>query len=229
LQRHWNSKTERLRGLEVDGEFDFRGLLNRQIGWLFALENPAGIDAGQAVCVSIVGPVAQQPPSRSEVAPVADRGYSVTNSQLRALAADLVRSQVSVIATASTPAALAAKAATTNIPIVFEMAGDPVRLGLVASLDHPGGNVTGVTNLYIEVVPKVMQLLREVVPNARVFALYWSTQPILLLPKSNRVKRSWHPSGWIYGSSMPAPNVTSIQSSQITGRQARDPPRSTVC
>jgi putative tryptophan/tyrosine transport system substrate-binding protein len=91
--------------------------------------------------------------------------------QLRALAADLVRSQVSVIATASTPAALAAKAATTNIPIVFEMAGDPVRLGLVASLDHPGGNVTGVTNLYIEVVPKVMQLLREVVPNARVFAL----------------------------------------------------------
>jgi putative ABC transport system substrate-binding protein len=91
--------------------------------------------------------------------------------QLQALAADLVRSQVSVIATASTPAALAAKAATTNIPIVFEMAGDPVRLGLVASLDHPGGNVTGVTNLYIEVAPKLMQLLHEVVPNARVFAL----------------------------------------------------------
>ncbi len=91
--------------------------------------------------------------------------------QLRALAADLVRSQVSVIAAASTPAALAAKAATTNIPIVFEMAGDPVRLGLVASLDHPGGNVTGVANLNIEVAPKLLQLLHEVVPNAKVFAL----------------------------------------------------------
>ena len=91
--------------------------------------------------------------------------------QLQALAADLVRSQVSVIATASTSAALAAKAATTNIPIVFEMAGDPVRLGLVASLDHPGGNVTGVTNLSIEVTPKLLQLLREVVPNAKVLAL----------------------------------------------------------
>ncbi len=91
--------------------------------------------------------------------------------QLQALAADLIRSQVSVIATASTPAALAAKAVTTNIPIVFEMAGDPVQLGLVASLDHPGGNVTGVTNLSIEVTPKLLQLLHEVVPNARVLAL----------------------------------------------------------
>jgi putative tryptophan/tyrosine transport system substrate-binding protein len=91
--------------------------------------------------------------------------------QLQALAADLVRSQVSLIAAASTPAALAAKTATTNIPIVFEMAGDPVRLGLVASLDRPGGNVTGVANLSIEVTPKLLQLLHEVVPNARVLAL----------------------------------------------------------
>ena len=91
--------------------------------------------------------------------------------QLPALAADLVRSQVSVIAAASTPAALAAKAATTNIPIVFEMAGDPVRLGLVASLDRPGGNVTGVANLNIEVTPKLLQLLHEVVPDAKVLAL----------------------------------------------------------
>ena len=79
--------------------------------------------------------------------------------QLQALAADLVRSQVYLIAAASTPAALAAKTATTNIPIVFEMAGDPVRLGLIASLDRPGGNVTGVANLSIEVTPKLLQLL----------------------------------------------------------------------
>jgi putative ABC transport system substrate-binding protein len=91
--------------------------------------------------------------------------------RLAALATDLVRSQVSVIATASTSAALAAKAATTTIPIVFEMAGDPVRLGLVAGLDRPGGNVTGVTNLSIEVAPKRLQLLHEIVPTARVVAL----------------------------------------------------------
>jgi putative ABC transport system substrate-binding protein len=94
------------------------------------------------------------------------------NDRLPALAARLVRRQVAVIVAAGgTPSAFAAKAATTTIPIIFGVAVDPVALGLVDSLNQPGGNLTGVTNLNVEVAPKRLELLRELLPSASLIAV----------------------------------------------------------
>jgi putative ABC transport system substrate-binding protein len=82
------------------------------------------------------------------------------------LAAELVRRQVAVLVASSTPAQAAAKAATATIPIVFNTGADPVAAGFVASLNRPGGNLTGVTILLTQVVPKQFELLREVIPKA---------------------------------------------------------------
>jgi putative tryptophan/tyrosine transport system substrate-binding protein len=90
--------------------------------------------------------------------------------RLPAMAADLVRRQVTVIAALTSPSAIAAKAATAIIPIVFTTIADPVQIGLVASLNRPGGNLTGVTILNVEIVPKMLELLHEVVPTATTMA-----------------------------------------------------------
>jgi putative ABC transport system substrate-binding protein len=91
--------------------------------------------------------------------------------RLPALATDLVRERPTVIGAFATPAAKAAKAATATIPIVFVTIADPVQIGLVASLNRPGGNMTGVSQLSVEVGPKLLELLHEAAPSAKAMAL----------------------------------------------------------
>jgi len=105
--------------------------------------------------------------------------------RLSALAADLVGRQVTVIvAPGGAPAALAAKSATTTIPIVFEMGADPIAMGLVGSLNRPGGNLTGVSSLNVEVTPKRLEILHELVPTAAVVA-------VLVNPTSPTADSQW--------------------------------------
>ena len=115
--------------------------------------------------------------------------YRWANGQydrLAALAEDLVRRQVSVIAATSTPANLVAKAATSTIPIVFTTGGDPMQLGLVSSLSRPGGNVTGATQMTGEVAPKRIELAHDLFPQATTFGLLINpTNPLTEIVKKD--------------------------------------------
>jgi putative ABC transport system substrate-binding protein len=118
------------------------------------------------------------------------------NGALPALAADLVRLRVAVLVASTTPSVFALKAATTAIPIIFFIAGDPVALGLVASLNHPGGNLTGTTALTLEVGTKWLQLLQETVPTATAFAVLVNpTSPDLAEAQTRDLQAAAHTLG----------------------------------
>jgi putative ABC transport system substrate-binding protein len=127
------------------------------------------------------------------------------NDRLPALAVDLVGRQVAVIAATTAPGALAAKAATTTIPIVFEAGSDPVKDGLVASLNRPGGNVTGVSNFAATLATKVFELLHELVPNSAVIAVLVNpTSPNLAEP----ISKDMQAAGRALGQQIHVPNAS---------------------
>jgi putative tryptophan/tyrosine transport system substrate-binding protein len=130
------------------------------------------------------------------------------NSQydrLPAMAAELVQRKVTVIAAFATPAARAAKAATTTIPIVFTTNRDPVQIGLVASLSRPDGNMTGATNLGVEVEPKLVQLMHDAVPSAKIIALLVNPTNF----SSETLSRSLQPAAGRFGLQLHVVNASS--------------------
>jgi putative ABC transport system substrate-binding protein len=125
--------------------------------------------------------------------------------RLPAMAAELVQQKVAVIAAFSTPAARAAKVATTTIPVVFTTNRDPVQIGLVASLSRPGGNMTGSTNLGVEIGPKLVQLMHDADPSAKIIA-------VLVNPtnfNTETISRSLQPAASTFGLQLHVLNASS--------------------
>ncbi len=115
--------------------------------------------------------------------------------RLPALVADLINRQVAVISALTFPAVQAAKAATRTIPVVFEGGFDPVQLGLVASLNRPGGNITGATQLNVEIGPKRLQFLHELLPTASVIALLFNPNNPIGAPQLSSALSAAHALG----------------------------------
>ncbi|HMF25772.1 MAG TPA: ABC transporter substrate-binding protein [Pseudolabrys sp.] len=179
---------------------EFISLLGGAAAWPLAARAQSGIPA-----VGFLNPASPQSYARQQAAflkGLAEAGFSDGQNvaieyrwaegqtdRLPAMAADLVRRNVAVIAATSTPAALAAKTATTEIPIVFETGGDPIQIGLVASLNRPGGNLTGVTQSNSEIAPKRLEILHELVPNAKIIALLVNpAEPAIAEPTTKEVQ-----------------------------------------
>jgi putative ABC transport system substrate-binding protein len=117
------------------------------------------------------------------------------NDQLPAMATDLVRRQVAVIAAISPSAAAAAKSAATTIPIVFQSGSDPVELGLVTSLNRPGGTITGISRLATALVPKLLELLHEAAPDADNIAFLMNPASVNAEAKTREAQAAAHSLG----------------------------------
>jgi putative tryptophan/tyrosine transport system substrate-binding protein len=179
---------------EVAGMFDLRrrnfiALVGGAAAWPLAAR-------AQQPTVPVIGYLSQNTPEAGAALVAAVRkglsevgiveGRDVTSEfrwarydvdRLPALAADLVQHRVAVIITLGTPpAARAAKTATTEIPIVFALGTDPVQVGLVESLNHPAGNITGITTMNLDIAPKWVDLLHELLPTAKRFAVLVNIQ-----------------------------------------------------
>ena len=143
------------------------------------------------------------------------------NDQLPTMAADLVRRQVAVIAAISPSAAVAAKSATTTIPIVFQSGSDPVELGLVASLNRPGGTITGISRLATELVPKLLELLHETAPNADNIAFLMNPTSVNAEVKTHEAQAAAHSLGLKQLLVLTAGTATEIDSAFVTMAERR--------
>jgi ABC-type uncharacterized transport system substrate-binding protein len=137
------------------------------------------------------------------------------DDRLPLLVADLVRRQVTVIAATNNASALAAKAATATVPIVFAVSVDPIAVGLAASLNRPGGNVTGVTTLNVELLPKRLEVLHVMVPTARLIALLVNPTNPAAETDTRNAQEAARTLGLHSTSCMPVPNATSTRCSQL--------------
>jgi putative ABC transport system substrate-binding protein len=137
------------------------------------------------------------------------------------MAADLVRRQVAVIAAISPDAAVAAKSATTTIPIVFQSGSDPVELGLVASLNRPGGTITSISRLATELAPKLLELLHEAAPNADNIAFLMNPASVNAEVKTREAQAAAHSLGLKQLLVLTAGTATEIDSAFVTMAERR--------